>query len=821
MLTSSNELKFVLIFFASLLIALRTTSQVRKIAIKHGIGETPNARKIHKTFMPHLGGLGIFAGFAFGVIASGAFFPDLMKEIFRAYWGLIAAAVVILLLGIYDDLKGLDAKRKFLGQFLAVSLIVVSGCVIREVRLPFGGYLQLGFWALPVTYLWLIGVNNAVNLLDGLDGLAAGVSLIVSAVLAVISFQTGNWPLFILILSLIGGILGFLKYNYHPASIFMGDTGSLFLGLMMAALSLKTVETAPGRFGLLLPIIILAIPIGDTSVAVFRRLNKGKHPFKPDKDHLHHRLIYLGLTHKQAVHIIYLISLLYAVAAFLIYKQTGLFGEILLLVVVILSAFGLKRIGYLEARKTTTLYGDKSVIKVKRELAPLSMSRMMHKLILAIMDMVTVNLALIGTWWLRFESGLLHPVHHIKMDQFLMTPVVVLLTLGWLLLFVLNDLYKVRWDVSRFDQIRQNSKVIIFGVFILFVITFNPQDVFTEGKLTLLLYGLMLILFVNTGRLLIIYFEKKFKVLEYAPHKTLLVGDTEKAKKLLKVINKNPHLLYEPVGYVTKEKKDKPFYGLPWLGSYNDLSSIIRRYGVEEVIIAINERSRDEILNIVARAMHMTVVFKILPQIYDVVSGHKTAEVIGHPLIRLFPESMKLWQWVFKRSMDMLNALFWLILLSPFAVIIIAVQLSSGIRPPFVIVESVGKNGQPFGMFNFRTTSVDGRQPWIGRLLERTRIYKLPAIVNILMGKMSFVGPRPDDTETARRFEGKIKFYNRRFMVRPGLTGWAQVKYRYETEALKYRRDQLKLDLFYLENMSLSFDLRILLRTVAIFLLGR
>ena len=205
----------------------------------------------------------------------------------------------------------------------------------------------------------------------------------------------------------------------------------------------------------------------------------------------------------------------------------------------------------------------------------------------------------------------------------------------------------------------------------------------------------------------------------------------------------------------------------------------------------------------------------------DAVSGLKTEEVIGHPLIRLFPESMKLWQWSLKRLFDLTFALFLLIVLLPLFLLIMILQLLSGIYPVFEIVNCVGKYGRVFGLLNFATENPKtGKQPLIGKILYRTRLYKLPALINILLGKMSFVGPRPEKVEVVEKLRRKIKFYNRRFQVRPGLTGWAQVKYRYE-EALKFKRDQLKQDLFYLENMSLSFDFRILLRSMLIFLGGK
>lgn len=814
------QLKYIIIFFTALLFALVVTWATREIARRLGIGEQPDARKVHKTFMPHMGGFGIFGGFGAGLAAGIILLPDFPDLLLSRYGGLLLASLIIVALGAYDDLKGLDATKKFAGQFIAVTVLIAFGFKIQTIDIPFGSPIHLGWLAVPLTYLWLVGVSNAVNLLDGLDGLAAGVSTIVMLVILTVALQTNNSGLVVISLSLLAGMLGFLRFNYHPATIFMGDTGSLFLGLILAALSIKAFQFQTTRVPLHIAAILLAIPIGDTSVAFFRRLNKGRHPFKPDKDHLHHRLIQLGLSHRQAVHIIYLAAGLYAAVAYLIATQVQFLGLLLFILIVLLSFFGLQRIGYLESQRVRSYYGDETIIEVKSEVAPLNIRRLLHKLLLGWSDVLTINLALFLTWYIRFKINLIPANKQVMVDQLLIFPVIFLLTLFWVGLFLMNNLYNMRWDVSRFDQVRRLARVVVFGILIFFVVTFDPNDVFSEGRLTLLIYGLLLLVFVIVGRMLIVFIEKRWSLLEYAPHKTLMVGDTEKGRKLLKDITHNPHLLYHLIGYVSKQPKDRQFYGLNNLGTYDDIGRIVREYGVEEVIIAINERSRDEILNIVAQAENLNVVFKILPQIYDLVSGHKTEEVIGHPLIRLFPEQMYLWQWGLKRLMDILLSLGLMLVLSPLLLLIVMLQMLSGIHPPFIIINTVGKFGRVYGMLNFNTGFKGGRRPMIGEILYATRMYKLPALLNILLGKMSFVGPRPETPQLVRHLQEKIKFYNRRFQIRPGLTGWAQVKYRYE-EALKHKREQFKQDLFYLENMSLTFDIRILLRSLIIFLVRR
>jgi UDP-GlcNAc:undecaprenyl-phosphate GlcNAc-1-phosphate transferase len=814
-------MRLIFVLITALFISLIVTFFTREFAIKHKFGVFPDQRKVHKSFMPHMGGIGIFSGFISGLLLAIFIIPEFSDILLEEYFGILIASVLIFIVGLVDDIKGLTPGIKFTGQFVAVTIIVLSGFIITIVDNPIGGMINLGILSIPITYLWVIGVNNAVNLLDGLDGLAAGVSIIAGIVFLISGMQNNDPATIILTIALIGSLLGFLRFNSHPASIFMGDTGSLFLGFIVAILGIKAFESADYSVKLIIPMIALAIPIGDTSVAFFRRLNQGKHPFKPDKDHLHHRLIYLGLSHRQTVYIIYFVSILYAISAYLILTQSTFFGVVIFSITAIISFVGLKRIGYLEAQRIKTYYGDDEIIRVNQAMAPLFMQRLIHKILLSVSDIIMINLALLITWWFRFKSGFVNVERPVDLTIAMDLPVIFIVTLSWIGLFILNNLYNMRWDVSRFDQIRRVGKVILFGLLLIFIITMDPTDIFSEGRLAILIYGMTIFITVNLGRMVIINVEKWFAVLEYGKHHTLLVGDTEKARKLLKDIRSNPHLLYELVGYLSKEKKEKPFYELPNLGTYNAIADIIRIKGIEEVIIAINERSRDEILNIVALAENTGVIFKIIPQFYDVVSGHKTEEMIGHPLIRLFPESMYLWQWGAKRLFDIIISIILIVPLIPIAFVINILQALSGIYPFYSLTPTVGKFGKLFKMLNLNYVSrKKGSKSFVGKFLYMSRIYKLPSVVNIFFGKMSFVGPRPQDVDTVNMLRGKIKFYNRRFQVRPGLTGWSQVKYRYE-DALKHQREQLKQDLFYLENISLTFDFRILLRSIFIFLFRR
>ena len=800
----------LLIFILTMVVSVIVTRQTISIATRFKIGSLPDNRKIHIGFVPSLGGVGIVFGVGLGLVISLIWQDFFWQEISLHYVGIAIGAILMFFTGILDDTRGLSAQQKFIAQIFAAGIVILFGCRLETVINPFGPPIQLGILAVPVTFFWLIWVTNAINLLDGLDGLAGGVSVIVLFVFTILSAQQSDLFTMILCLVMIAGIAGFLRYNLHPAKIFMGDTGALFIGFMIAAISLQGLQRSDGNVALLVPIVALALPLGDSALAFIRRLNRGRHPFHADKDHLHHRLIFLGLSQKQAVYIIYMACILFGLTAYVIAREEMVSGSTLLIIVLLVAILSLVRLGYLEAQKRKTYLGDDSIIRVSREKAPLLMRRFWHKFYLFMTDLLALNVALAVTYWFRFYSGFYDKISILTPEFYLGSAVYVVLSLYFIILFSLNGLYSFSWDVSRFDLLMRIIKVIFFGTLLIYLITLDPENIFSSSRLTILFYAVILMIFVNGGRLILILIEKHFLLLEYAPHNTLLVGTSRNARTIVRDIVKNPHLLYNIMGVVSKEKPDHDFEGLSYLGGYTDIPELIRKYRIEEIIIAINERSRDEILRIVAYGENMQVAYKIVPQMYDVISGHKTKDMIDHPLIKLFPDQMQPWQWLLKRMVDIIVALVSIISLLPLFVIIFIGQMFSGIYPFFKIENRVGKQGKLFGQLLLNTGDGKTRS---GVFLYKTYIYKFPQIINVLLGSMSLVGPRPETEETISGLRKRIKFYNRRFLVRPGITGWTQVRFRY-SESLRQLKEQFKQDIYYLENMSLLFDLQIVVRSL-------
>lgn len=305
-------------FIACTLLALGLTPLVKKLAVRIGATDVPNARKVHTTVMPRLGGLGIFLAFVIGLLAVLPFIPyefTLREQHFIK--ALLIGGGVIVLIGALDDRFELSAKVKLLGQ-IAAACIVVFGFDIRVdfVNIPFNNsYSSLEDWiAIPLTLFWIVGVTNAVNLIDGLDGLAAGVSGIAIATIAVMAFLMGNTMVALMCLLLLGSIVGFLFFNFHPAKIFMGDTGSLFLGFCLALLALLGFKQI-AVVSFLTPLLIIGVPLSDTFFAIVRRKLQKKPIFAPDKGHLHHCLRELGFSHRQTVLIIYGIAAFFGILA--------------------------------------------------------------------------------------------------------------------------------------------------------------------------------------------------------------------------------------------------------------------------------------------------------------------------------------------------------------------------------------------------------------------------------------------------------------------------------------------------------------------------
>jgi len=330
------------------LITLFLTMLIKKFAFKNNICAKPNHRSIHQKRVPLLGGVAIFGAFllSFSIIwiFAGPNLAHLIREIFVFLLG----GLLILFVGIYDDIKGAHWFEKFVVQFIAGSIVVLFGYKISVIINPFGGAVALGVFSVPITLLWIVFITNALNLIDGLDGLAAGISFIAACLMLFISLWFGNIASAFPAAILAGSLLAFLIFNFNPAKIFLGDSGSLFLGFMLACFSINGTFRDSTGVAMLIPIIVLGIPITDTLLAFIRRLRKGAHPFVADQEHIHHKLLTLGMTHKQAVLCINFISLLWGSIAVVILISKSPYSMFLLFLILAMIFWGIKKMGFVQ-----------------------------------------------------------------------------------------------------------------------------------------------------------------------------------------------------------------------------------------------------------------------------------------------------------------------------------------------------------------------------------------------------------------------------------------------------------------------------------------
>lgn len=327
-------------FFICFLAAVALTPLVRRLAIRIGATDLPNARKVHKKIMPRMGGLAIYLAFLIGIFI---LWPDSSFTL-----PLIVGSVIIIITGILDDMYSLSPRVKMVAHFFAALVIVQSGISVTFINLPFNGVLHLYWLSVPLTLLWIMGITNAINLIDGLDGLAVGVSSIVLMTIAGLSLTEGNVFVFTVSTILLGSTLGFLPYNFHPAKIFMGDTGSYFLGYVISVLALLGFKNVT-LFSLVVPIILLAVPISDTLFAIVRRLVNKKPLTAPDKSHLHHCLLRYGFSQRQTVVLIYGMSAMFALAAILFSTSTLLGSMIIIIGVMLVIELVVEGVGLVSA----------------------------------------------------------------------------------------------------------------------------------------------------------------------------------------------------------------------------------------------------------------------------------------------------------------------------------------------------------------------------------------------------------------------------------------------------------------------------------------
>ncbi len=340
-------------FVFALLSAFVLTRYVRDFATAHGWVAAPNQeRHLHSNPLPRLGGVAIFLSFSCCMAAAAlwAMHSPRFHSTFslKTLASILAPASLVFLLGVYDDIHGVGPYFKFSVQGVAATMLFMGGLRIVNIPVIFGDHTLPWFVGLPLTVLWVLAITNAFNLIDGLDGLAAGSALFSTLVAFVVALLNGPSLVTVMTLALAGAILGFLRFNFNPATIFLGDSGSLFIGFVLSALALHGAQKAPTIVAVAIPVVSFGLPILETSLSILRRLISGRPVFTADREHIHHKLLQHGMTHRQVVILLYGVSAVFAMLSLFLLWPTGSSLGLVLAVLGIGIWIGVQHLGYLE-----------------------------------------------------------------------------------------------------------------------------------------------------------------------------------------------------------------------------------------------------------------------------------------------------------------------------------------------------------------------------------------------------------------------------------------------------------------------------------------
>jgi UDP-GlcNAc:undecaprenyl-phosphate/decaprenyl-phosphate GlcNAc-1-phosphate transferase len=558
---------------AAFLLSLLLVPAVRRFSFSTGKVARPRKDRWHSQPTPTLGGMGIFTAFIAIVLASTAYTGSWGQ----VQWGLLAGSALMFCLGLFDDFRQLSPPAKLVGQFLAAAIVIYFGRTID--------FFPWGFANIILTFFWLVGITNAINLLDNMDGLAGGVSMIAACFLAYFFWRSGNIPLTAIALALVGAILGFLVFNFPPARIFMGDSGSLFLGFTLAALAVAHKPRASDVFSVIgVPTLLLLLPILDTTLVTITRLMRGQSPAQGGTDHTSHRLIAFGLSERQAVVSLYVIGIVSGVTGSVLealdYDLSLVLIPILLISLSLLTA-------YLGRMKVVSSYSPAPGNFI-RFMAELTYKRRIFEILL---DFFLLGLAYYLAFWTHFGFNL----NASEMDLVL-SSLPLALGSGYLCFFFFG-IYRGLWRYFGFDDLMRYFRAALSAVLLTFLVTLILPN-FDLPPVVFFLYGVFLFLGLSASR-------ASFRMLDLIynrqnsldTRKRVLIYGAEDAGELtLQWIQRSRSLGYVPVGFLDNDpfKWGTRIHGVNVLGGIQQFEAILAGLPADGVIITIPFEDRDD-----------------------------------------------------------------------------------------------------------------------------------------------------------------------------------------------------------------------------------
>jgi exopolysaccharide biosynthesis polyprenyl glycosylphosphotransferase len=469
------------------------------------------------------------------------------------------------------------------------------------------------------------------------------------------------------------------------------------------------------------------------------------------------------------------------------------------------------------------------------------MSARREYIVTLLIDVFTINLAYLAYYCFRVRSGWIP----YSIEPELILPMA-FVCVYWFIWFGIFGLYHSWYEQSRIDEILTIVRVTIIGTLILFFLIFiddTSSETIVHSRLLILGYWFVLMILVIIGRITRRFVQRKLLLAGVGLRNTIIIGWSDKAFELCDMVLKYPALGYKVIGFVKVgaksavpfRMKEIDYKGIPILGTMKELSALIKMHAISEVLIGLDPSERKQLTDILRQCDSVDVGMKIMPDLYDIVSGQaRISSLYGLPLMEVRPQLMKPWEEVAKRTLDILFSLFVLIVGLPLWVIFACFIKLDSQGPVLYRQVRVGKNGNHFKILKFRSMRLDAEKKsgpiWAGkndprvtnagRILRKTHLDEIPQFINVLKGDMSLVGPRPERPFFVDKLTKEIPLYNHRHRVRPGITGWAQVKHKYD-ENMEDVRTKIKYDLFYIENISWRLDLKILFNTIYVMIAGK